>query len=303
MPSDSTCTGRSPSAEECERRPHDDQRRQREVGRGEDERRDDLRCDELRAPVTRGQKHGIGAILVFPREHGRERHADGHHREGEEPDARQHVAPSARVPVRERLAHCRLLLRPVRALGVGVRPGAAHAVIERALQLVGDRSVEPVGSAVVELGRHLVRLERARLPRREQVGIVGVVDRAELVLVVRLLHERVRRLVAEPAHVGGVHLREREFLVRGHFVLHALDAQHAFVRGGLLLLVRDGGGAVQHLSRVGRRLRLHDVERHDPAQHHEDARAGDERRAAYEQLLELESHQIKHGIFLLPPVE
>ena len=65
--------------------------------------------------------------------------------------------------------------------------------------------------------------------------------------------------------------------------IETVPGKGSFVAGGNLELLRE--------------------ERHDAAQHHEDACAGNERRAAHEQLLEFESHQIKHGIFLLSPVE
>ena len=114
-------------------------------------------------------------------------------------------------------------------------------------------SMQARQKAQVELRRHLVRLEGACLPRREQVDVIRVVQHAELVFAVRLLHERVRRVVAQAGHVGGIHLRERERPVGGHLFPHAIGVQHALVRDGLLLLMRDGGGAGQHL--VGVRCR------------------------------------------------
>lgn len=70
-----------------------------EIGRRPEERRDDLRRDEARAPVTRGEDHGVGARLVLEREHRRERHAHGEDREGEEGHAVDDVGPSAHVAV------------------------------------------------------------------------------------------------------------------------------------------------------------------------------------------------------------
>ena len=81
-----------------------------------------------KAPIKTAPENAYCELI-----HDLERDADGHHREGEEPEACQHVAPSARIPVGQRLAHPILLLRPVRALGIGIRPRTAHVVVERAL--------------------------------------------------------------------------------------------------------------------------------------------------------------------------